>query len=209
MATTAEPNHHFGTHARSDDGEGLGHGRARPAASPDGVRAPRASARRRRDQDHLRRHLPFRPAHLPATTGAARAIRASRATRSSAPSPPSATKSPATASATRSPSAAWSTAAWSATSAWKAGKSSAARAASRPTTAPTITTARFRKGGYTDHIVVRDHFCCKVPGRHGRQQGRAFALRRHHDLLAASPVQCRAEHEGRRRRASAALVTWA
>ena len=45
----------------------------------------------------------------------------------------------------------------------RAGKCSAAMVASRPTTAPTITTARSRKGGYTDHIVVRDHFVLKVP----------------------------------------------
>jgi alcohol dehydrogenase (NADP+) len=44
------------------------------------------------------------------------------------------------------------------------------------------------KGGYTDHIVVRDHFVLQGAGRHGRQQGRAFALRRHHDLLAAQAI---------------------
>ena len=47
----------------------LGHRRARPAAAADGLRTPRASARRCRDQDHLRRHLPQRPPHLPQRLG--------------------------------------------------------------------------------------------------------------------------------------------
>ena len=56
------------------------------------------------------------------------------------------------------------------------------------------------KGGYTDHIVVRDHFCCKVPEGMDVEPGRAFAVRRDHHLLAASPIQRRADHEGRGRR---------
>ena len=44
------------------------------------------------------------------------------------------------------------------------------------------------KGGYTDHIVVRDHFVLQGPGRHGRQPRRALAVRRDHDLLAAAPI---------------------
>ena len=69
MATTAEPQHDFGNHGQADAGQRLGHRRARPAAPADGVRAPRASARRRRHQDHLRRDLPQRPAHLPERLG--------------------------------------------------------------------------------------------------------------------------------------------
>ena len=34
------------------------------------------------------------------------------------------------------------------------------------------------KGGYTDHIVVRDHFVLQGPGGHGRQPRRAVAVRR-------------------------------
>ena len=49
--------------------QGLGHRRRRPAAEADGVRAPRPAPRRRRDQDHLRRHLPQRPPHLPQRLG--------------------------------------------------------------------------------------------------------------------------------------------
>ena len=64
MATTAEPaTDDRKANDRTDHRQRLGHRRAGPAASPDGVRAPRASPERRRDQDHLRRHLPFRPAH--------------------------------------------------------------------------------------------------------------------------------------------------
>ena len=167
---------------------GMGHRRRRPAAAADALRTPRASPRRCRDQHHLRRHLPFRPPHLPQRLGRHPLSGRSRATRSSARSPRSAATSPSTRSATRSRSAAWSTAAWNATSAWKAGKCSAARAASRPTTAPTITTATISKGGYTDHIVVRDHFVCKVPEGMDAGPRRAFAVRRDHDLLAAAPI---------------------
>ena len=56
------------------------------------------------------------------------------------------------------------------------------------------------KGGYTDHIVVRDHFVLKVPAGMDVSPRRAAALRRHHHLLAASPVQCRAGHQDGRRR---------
>ncbi len=44
------------------------------------------------------------------------------------------------------------------------------------------------KGGYTDHIVVRDHFVLQDTRRHGREPGCAPSLRRHHNLLAASPI---------------------
>ena len=68
MATTAEPQpHESGTGA--DHRQGLGHGRAGPAASPDGVRAPRPAPGRCRDQDHLRGDLPLRPPHLPQRLG--------------------------------------------------------------------------------------------------------------------------------------------
>ena len=45
--------------------------------------------------------------------------------------------------------------------------------------------------------------------RHGRQPRRAVALRRDHDLLAAAPVQCRPDQQGRGGRASAGSATWA
>ena len=71
MATTAEPHPTSTQEAtnQTDHRQGLGHRRSRPAASADGVRAARASARRCRDQDHLRRHLPQRPSHLPQRLG--------------------------------------------------------------------------------------------------------------------------------------------
>ena len=68
---------------------------------------------------------------------------------------------------------------------------SAARAASRPTTAPTITTARSPRAATPTISSSRDHFVLQGPRRHGRQPGRAFAVRRDHDLFAAAPVQCR------------------
>ena len=73
MATTAEPQPTSTRRQRpADHRQGLGHRCARPAASTDGVRAPRAPARRCRDQDHLRRHLPLATCTPRATTGAAR-----------------------------------------------------------------------------------------------------------------------------------------
>ena len=57
------------------------------------------------------------------------------------------------------------------------------------------------KGGYTDHIVVRDHFVLKVPDGHGREPDRAFAVRGNHDLFAAAPIQGRRGHQGCRHRA--------
>ena len=98
MATTAEPQPGNVQQAanKPTTRQGLGHRRPRPAAEADGVRTPRAPARRCRDQDHLRRHLPQRPPHLPQRLGRHAAIRSSPAMRSSAPSPRSATKSPAT-----------------------------------------------------------------------------------------------------------------
>ena len=71
MATTAEPQPATARRQpnRADRRQGLGHRRSRPAAAADGVRTPRAAARRCRDQDHLRRHLPQRPAHLPQRLG--------------------------------------------------------------------------------------------------------------------------------------------
>ena len=65
------------------------------------------------------------------------------------------------------------------------------------------------KGGYTDHIVVRDHFVLQGPRRHGRQPRRAVAVRRHHHLLAAAPVQCRRRTPRWRSSASAGSATWA
>ena len=50
---------------------------------------------------------------------------------------------------------------------------------------------------------------CKVPEGMDVSRGRASAVRRNHHLLAASPVERRAGHEGRRSSASAALATWA
>ncbi len=44
------------------------------------------------------------------------------------------------------------------------------------------------KGGYSDHVVVRDHFVCKVPDGMDVSPRRAVAVRRDHDLLAASPI---------------------
>ena len=59
------------------------------------------------------------------------------------------------------------------------------------------------KGGYTDHIVVRDHFVLKVPEGMDEAARRAVAVRRDHDLLAAPPVRRRPRQEaggGRPRR---------
>ena len=65
------------------------------------------------------------------------------------------------------------------------------------------------KGGYTDHIVVRDHFVCKVPEGMDVEPRRASAVRRHHDLLAASAVQCRHRQQGGGGRPWRASATWA
>ena len=64
------------------------------------------------------------------------------------------------------------------------------------------------KGGYTDHIVVRDHFVCKVPDGMDAARSR-LAVRGHHYLLAA-----RQYNVGHRRprwpsSVSAASATWA
>ena len=55
----------------------------------------------------------------------------------------------------------------------------------------TSTTGRSRKGGYTDHIVVGEHFSCKVPEGVDDQPRRAVVLRRHHHLLAAAALEGR------------------
>ena len=64
-------------------------------------------------------------------------------------------------------------------------------------------------GGYSDSIVVDERFVLRVPAEPRSRRGRAAALRRDHDLLAAAPL-------GRRRRArrsassaSAGSATWA
>ena len=109
------------------------------------------------DQDHPRRDLPQRPAHL--RNAGAEARSCLPGTISSSLSLPSATKSPATCPANVAVGF-WSTAAWSAISAWKAGKSSAARAASDLQCADYQTDDH--QGGYTD-ISSSRQFVCKVP----------------------------------------------
>ena len=194
MATTAEPRHDSRGHEPTDASQGLGHRRRRPAASPDGVRAPRASPRRRRDQDHLRRHLPQRPAHRAATIGAARAIRCipgheivgtrDRDRQRGHPPPRR-----------------------------RHGRgrlhgrqlhglrpvpcrlgSVLPRRLHADLQQPRPPRREITKGGYTDHIVVRDHFVLKVPKAWTKPR-RAVAVRRNHDLFAAAPVQCRPRHQ--------------
>ena len=83
MATTAEPHRQpLRNHRRADAREGLGHRRARPAATPDGVRTSRTATERRLRSRSPRRNLPQRPAHLPQRLGREAAIRSSRATES-------------------------------------------------------------------------------------------------------------------------------
>ena len=64
-------------------------------------------------------------------------------------------------------------------------------------------------GGYSESIVVDEHFVLRVPANLDPAGARAAALRRHHDLLAAAPL-------GRRPRARrsassgwAGSATWA
>jgi hypothetical protein len=100
----------------------------------------------------------------------------------------SARKLHVTASATPSLSAAWSIAVWNATNASKAGKFFAAKAASRPTTVPDYHDGTISKGGYTDHIVVRDHFVLKVPEGMDVSRVAPLLCAGHHDLFAVEAI---------------------
>ena len=63
-------------------------------------------------------------------------------------------------------------------------------------------------GGYSTSIVVDEAFVLRVPAGTGSGRHRAAAVRRHHDLLAAAPLEGRAQPEGGHRRASADWGTW-
>ena len=115
---------------------------------------------------------------------------------------------PPPASATRSRSAAWSTAAWNATSASPAGKCSAARAASRPTTAPTITTARSPRAATPTTSSSATISSSRSPKAWTSAASRLCCAR------ASPPTRrCASMMSGRARRwrssASAASATWA
>ena len=199
MATTAEPTTTSEHSPWSDDGEGLGHGRARSAASPDGVRAPGSSARRCRHQDHLRGHLSFRPAH--------RAQRLGRNALSGHPR--SRDRRHGHCDRRRS----------HASPGRRHGRGrlhgrqlhgmrpvpgrlgSLLPQGLRPDLQQRRLPRRYDQQGRLHRPYRRPRpFLLQGSGRHGREPRRASALRRHHDLFAPSAVQRRSEHEDGRRR---------
>ena len=64
-------------------------------------------------------------------------------------------------------------------------------------------------GGYSDSIVVDEHFVLRVPSNLESRRGRAAALRRHHDLLADAPLGRHARARRSAWSASAGWATWA
>ncbi len=55
-------------------------------------------------------------------------------------------------------------------------------------------------GGYSESIVLNEHFALHIPGNLDPRRGGAAPLRGHHDLFAAAPLEGRSRAEGRRRR---------
>ena len=80
-------------------------------------------------------------------------------------------------------------------------KSSTATAFPRsPTTAKTNTCGGVTYGGYSESVVVDEAFVLRVSGEIGSRRDGAAAVRRHHDILAAAPLEGRQGPEGRHRR---------
>ncbi len=146
-----------------------------------------------------------------ATSGAAScrpSTRSSRATRSSAASPRSARRSRSTSPATSSASAAWSIRTGPAPSARRA-SSSSARTMTLTYNSPDKHLGGVTYGGYSESIVVDEHFVLRVPSNLDLAGGRAAPLRRDHDLLAAAPLGRHARARRSASSASAASATWA
>ena len=64
-------------------------------------------------------------------------------------------------------------------------------------------------GGYSDSIVVDEHFVLRVPSNLESRRCRTAALRRHHDLLADAPLGCHARARKSAWSVWAGSVTWA
>ncbi len=64
-------------------------------------------------------------------------------------------------------------------------------------------------GGYSTKIVIDEDYALRIPEGLPLGERRAAALRGHHDLLAAAPLQGERRAEGRRRRPRRARATWA
>ena len=80
--------------------------------------------------------------------------------------------------------------------------SSTARKArwSAPTT-PSARTAPPTYGGYSQAIVVDENYVLRIPDSDAARRRRAAAVRGHHAVLAAAPLEGRTRQEGRDRRA--------
>jgi hypothetical protein len=109
--------------------------------------------------------------------------------------------------ATSSASAAWSTRAGTCPAAAKA-SSSTATAMTFTYNSPTHTGGT-TYGGYSTSIVVDEAFVLRMPKNLDLAARRPAALRRHHDLLAAAPLERRDRAARSASSASAASGTWA
>ena len=163
-------------------------------------RAPCPDPGRCRDFDPLLRGLPLRPAHRAERMGQGPSTRASPAMKSSAGYRGSARASPGSRSATSPRSAAWSTPAAPVRAAGGLRAVLRERASILTYNSPTGAAAGRPTAAIPSSIVVDEAFVLKVPQSLDLRRRRAPALRGHHHLFAAAPLEGRPGPEGRHRR---------